>query len=152
MMVQTLFGEGVPRPAIACSVLCISIGTAISSFGELRSYPSLAPHLAETQRLGVGELHLNWTGISLMLLSIYSEAMRLMLTQRMLQKLHFHVLEGLYYTAPASAIWMLLLALVVELPRLPILHTLSVLREHWCAATMVALASLTYKPESSLDT
>ncbi len=41
-----------------------------------------------------------------MLLSVYCEAMRLMLTQRMLQKLDFHVLEGLYFMAPASAIWM----------------------------------------------
>ena len=64
MMVQTLFGEPFPRPAIAVTVLCISVGTAISSFGEL---------------------HLNWTGLCLMLLSVYCEAMRLALTQRMLQ-------------------------------------------------------------------
>ena len=130
MMVQTVFGEPFPRPAIALAVLCISLGTAVSSFGEL---------------------HLNWTGLCLMLLSVYCESMRLMLTQaraarpapsalspqaeqprppqrhgdvrrrprphltpcvrgvprlrpphsqRMLQKLEFHVLEGLYFMAP----------------------------------------------------
>lgn len=110
MMVQTLSGEPFPRPAVACTVLCISIGTAISSFGEL---------------------NLNWTGLCLMLLSVYCEAMRLMLTQRMLQKLQFHVLEGLYFTAPASALWMLILAAIVELPRFEGMKALHTMRQHW---------------------
>jgi len=110
MMVQTLSGEPFPRPAIAAAVLCISLGTAISSFGEL---------------------NLNWTGLCLMLLSVYCEAMRLMLTQRMLQKLDFHVLEGLYFMAPASAIWMLVLAAFVELPRLQTHRVLAALPQTW---------------------
>ncbi|KAL1526538.1 hypothetical protein AB1Y20_015247 [Prymnesium parvum] len=110
MMVQTIFGEAMPRPAVALTVLCISVGTAISSFGEMK---------------------LSLPGLFLMLLSVYCEAMRLMLTQRMLQKLHFHVLEGLYFTAPASAIWMLLLAAVVEIPRLKVGPVWLAISQHW---------------------
>mmetsp|Transcript_64944 Transcript_64944/g.115096 ORF Transcript_64944/g.115096 Transcript_64944/m.115096 type:complete len:176 (+) Transcript_64944:93-620(+) len=76
-------------------------------------------------------MKLSLPGLFLMLLSVYCEAMRLMLTQRMLQKLHFHVLEGLYFTAPASAIWMLLLAAVVEIPRLKLGPVWLAISQHW---------------------
>lgn len=65
-----------------------------------------------------------------MLLSVYCEAIRLILTQRMLQKLNFHVIEGLYFTAPVSAMWMLLLASVVEMHRLS-WDKFVIFLEHW---------------------
>ena len=55
MMVQSLFGEPLPSCRIASCVLLISLGTAISSFGE----------------------RMNLTGLLLMLGSVYCEATRL---------------------------------------------------------------------------
>ena len=98
MMVQALFGEPLPECKILAAVLMISLGTAISSYGEL---------------------NLNLTGLVLMLVSVYCEATRLLLTQRLLNNLNFHVIEGLYYMSPASAISAWAVAAVVELPRFP---------------------------------
>lgn len=95
MMVQSLFGEPLPTCRVASAVLMISLGTAISSFGEL---------------------HMSLTGMLMMLASVYCEATRLMLTQRMLKQMNFHVLEGLYHITPTSAICAALAALVFELP------------------------------------
>ncbi len=95
MAVQAVFGEPLPRCRIVAATLAISLGTAISSYGELR---------------------LSVTGLLLMLGSVYSEATRLMLTQKLLQRMDFHVIEGLYYLAPASALFALLLGAAVELP------------------------------------
>ena len=64
IMVQAVFGQAFPRPIAGLAVLMISLGTAISSYGEME---------------------LNLVGVSLMLASVYCEAMRLMLTQRLLQ-------------------------------------------------------------------
>ena len=64
IMVQAVFGQAFPRPIAGLAVLMISLGTAISSYGEME---------------------LNLVGVSLMLSSVYCEAMRLMLTQRLLQ-------------------------------------------------------------------
>ena len=71
MMVQSLFGEPLPSCRISAAVLMISLGTAISSYGEL---------------------NLSLTGLVLMLVSVYCEATRLMLTQRLLKHMNFHVL------------------------------------------------------------
>ena len=59
LMVQQVAGQAAPRLPTLVSVLMISVGTAIASYGEL---------------------HLNWTGVVIMLASVYSEALRLMLT------------------------------------------------------------------------
>ena len=75
----------------------ISVGTSISSFGEI---------------------DLNPLGVTLMLGSIYSEAMRLMLTQRLLQDLRLHVLETLYFVAPATLFWLLPLAYIFDVRRM----------------------------------
>lgn len=95
MMVQSFFGEPLPSCKVAAAVLMISFGTAISSFGEL---------------------HMNLVGLVLMLASVYCEATRLMLTQRMLKTMNFHVLEGLYRITPTAAACALLAALVFEYP------------------------------------
>jgi len=94
MTVQAMAGQGYPRPAVSMAVLMISIGTAVSSFGEI---------------------DLNLVGVVLMLGSIYSEALRLMLTQRLLQDMRLHVLETLYYLSPATLFWLAPLALTIDL-------------------------------------
>jgi hypothetical protein len=95
MMVQSLFGEPPPSCRIAAAVLMISFGAAVSSFGEM---------------------HLNLTGLVLMLSSVYCEATRLMLTQRLLSHMDFHVLELLYYLSPCSALVSVATALALEWP------------------------------------
>ena len=110
MMVQSLFGEPLPSCRIASCVLLISLGTAISSFGEL---------------------HMNLTGLLLMLGSVYCEATRLMLTQKLLLHMNFHVLEGLYYMSPASALCAFAVALVVEVPRFKMGPFLATLPQTW---------------------
>lgn len=97
IMVQSLFGEPLPSCRIAMAVLMISLGTAISSFGEL---------------------HLNLTGLILMLLSVYCEATRMVLTQRLLNDMNFHVIEGLYHISPVSAVLAFSIACVLELPKI----------------------------------
>ena len=62
-------------------------------------------------------MHMNLTGMLLMLGSVYCEATRLMLTQRLLNHMNFHVLEGLYYMSPASALCALAVAIVAEVPK-----------------------------------
>ena len=95
LMVQQVAGQAAPKLPTLLSVLMISVGTAIASYGEL---------------------HLNWTGVVIMLASVYSEALRLMLTQRMLTHKRFHVLVGLYHLAPTSAFFLAVLAAAVEAP------------------------------------
>jgi len=110
MMVQTMGGEPMPTCRIASVVLMISMGTAVSSFGELR---------------------MDFMGLGLMLASVYCEATRLMLTQRLLQHKNFHVLEGLYYISPASAICSLLIAAVMELHSLDSRAVIASLPSTW---------------------
>ena len=97
IMVQAFSGQGFPRPVAGFAVLMISIGTAISSLGEI---------------------DLNIVGLLLMLGSIYSEALRLMLTQRLLHDMRFHVLEGLYFLSPATLFWLAPLALMTDVRRM----------------------------------
>lgn len=110
MMIASLFGEPLPTCRVAGAVLMISLGTAISSFGEM---------------------HLNLTGLCLMLASVYCEATRLMLTQRLLLHKNFHVIEGLYYMSPASAMCALVVALVIEAPKFQARRVLNSLPETW---------------------
>lgn len=110
IMVQTMFGEPPPSCKIASAVLMISLGTAVSSFGEL---------------------NLNLTGLLLMLASVYCEAVRLMLTQRLLTHMNFHVLEGLYRISPSSALGALAVAAVIELPKFPRHRFLASLPHTW---------------------
>lgn len=75
--------------------MLISIGTAVASFGEL---------------------HLNLVGLALMILSVYLEATRLALTQRLMQRMELHVLEAVYYISPATSLCIFGLAAAFELP------------------------------------
>jgi len=120
IMVQALFGQGFPRPLAGMAVLMISVGTSISSFGEIDLHP---------------------LGVTLMLGSIYSEAVRLMLTQRLLQDMRLHVLETLYYLAPATLLWLLPLAYAVDVRRMNVAEVTAELSRTWhlfALATMLA--------------
>jgi len=110
IMVQALFGQAFPRPIAGVAVLMISLGTSISSFGEI---------------------DLNLLGVSLMLGSIYCEAMRLMLTQRLLQDKRMHVLETLYYLSPATLLWLMPLAYLVDVRKMDVPAVLAELPHSW---------------------
>lgn len=84
MMVQAIFGQQSPSSQTTGAVLMICIGTAISS---------------------AGELHMNVTGVMVMFGSIYFEAVRLILIKKLLGERKLHAIEGLYYIAPISALW-----------------------------------------------
>lgn len=53
-------------------------------------------------------------GISIMMLSAVTEAVRLVLTQYLLKQLQFGVIEGQYVLAPASAFWLFAASAVFE--------------------------------------
>ncbi len=86
----------IPSYATIGSVACICIGTALAS---------------------IGEASLNPIGLSLMLAAEVAEATRLVLTQKLLSNLKFGVVEGQYYMAPISALWLFSAAAFWELPR-----------------------------------
>ena len=111
MMVQVACGgEKMPSWRIGIALLMISVGTAVSSLGELR---------------------MNTTGLILMLLSIYCEATRLMLTQKLLKHRGFGVLEGLYYLSPASGLFALGASSLLERHKIDAELMLSKLPELW---------------------
>lgn len=89
-------GIEVPSTRVLLSVLVICLGTAVTS---------------------VGEGSLNMVGLALMLSAELAEAVRLVLTQKLLQNLRFGVVEGQYYLAPVSAVWLFTAAAVHEVPR-----------------------------------
>ena len=99
VVVLFLYLSGVEAPSrnVALSVLAMSAGTVISSFGEA---------------------HFNLTGFLIMCAAETSEATRLVLTQRLLCNLKFGAFEGLYLMAPICAAWMWGLALFLEVPKL----------------------------------
>ena len=57
----------------------------------------------------------NITGLLIMLMAEATEAIRLLMTQFLLQNLKFGVVEGQYVLAPASAFWLFLASAVFEL-------------------------------------
>ena len=97
MLFLYLSGVEAPSRNVALSVLAMSAGTVISSFGEA---------------------HFNLTGFLIMCAAETSEATRLVLTQRLLCNLKFGAFEGLYLMAPICAAWMWGLALFLEVPKL----------------------------------
>lgn len=63
-----------------------------------------------------GSTNMNVMGVIMMLTSSLAEASRLVLTQNVLSKLKFSVVEGQYFIAPAASMCLLLGALVFEVP------------------------------------
>mmetsp|Transcript_2777 Transcript_2777/g.2912 ORF Transcript_2777/g.2912 Transcript_2777/m.2912 type:complete len:358 (+) Transcript_2777:125-1198(+) len=86
--------ENPSRPVIL-SIMVISIGTATTC--------SFTPQL-------------NLLGLLVMFLAEVTEAVRLVLTQFLLQNLKFGVVEGQYVIAPASAFWLFLASAIYEFP------------------------------------
>ena len=91
-----LFAIETPSWRVLLSVVGICCGTAVASVGE-------------------GSLHP--LGLLLMLGAEVSEAMRLVLTQKLLQNLRFGVIEGQLWLAPTSALWLFAASAVHELPK-----------------------------------
>lgn len=90
---------GIGRPAstvVVASLLTISVGTCITCAGSAESWSII--------------------GFGMMLISMMMEGVRLSLTQFLLQDLKFNVFEGLYVLAPASAMWLSVATLIVEVP------------------------------------
>ena len=89
--------ESVSRELAHC-VCAITAGTLVASLG------------------GTGTLSL--LGLAAMFASEVAEALRLVLTQKLLRNMKFHPVEGLMYFAPACTLWLTLGALIFEVPRL----------------------------------
>ena len=81
-----LFGVETPTTNASLSVLAIGIGCALSSYGE-------------------GQFSL--VGVAWRSLGIFSEAMRLVLTQHLLKNHKLSVFESQYYLAPIGAAFLL---------------------------------------------
>jgi len=64
----------------------------------------------------LGSLTWNYTGLVIMIVSIFAESVRLALTQFFLQDLKLGVIEGMYYMAPASSFWLFLASIFLEAP------------------------------------
>lgn len=94
LLTSYLAGVEQPSEAVIFSVLVISLGTAATC--------SYTPEFSIV-------------GIFIMFLSELSEALRLTLTQFVLQNLKFGVVEGMYVLAPASAFWLFLASACFEM-------------------------------------
>lgn len=52
-----------------------------------------------------------------MIIAEFMEALKLVMTQKLLKSLEFSTVEGLYYLAPANLFWMACFAAFVEVPK-----------------------------------
>mmetsp|Transcript_39372 Transcript_39372/g.86565 ORF Transcript_39372/g.86565 Transcript_39372/m.86565 type:complete len:366 (+) Transcript_39372:244-1341(+) len=129
MLVQVLFGYAWPKPSHVAVVAAISAGTAIASLGEM---------------------HMDVVGLTVMFGSIYFEAVRLIMTKRLLGDKQLHVVEGLYYIAPASCFCVMLVALVIDAPRLDPELFLHNLPETWHIFLLVCVLGFAVNVSSFL--
>lgn len=95
-LLQGFYGLGYPRRQSAMAVLLISVCTAVTS---------------------IGEVHWSLRGMALLFASIYFEALRLILTQKLLDERKLHPLEALYYISPVSFLFTAAAAVLIDLPR-----------------------------------
>lgn len=65
-----------------------------------------------------GELNPSMIGLALMLLSEFTEAANLLLSQKLMQNQKFTVMEGIYFISPASVLCLFLMAAAWEWPRM----------------------------------
>uniref|UniRef100_A0A7S4F811 Sugar phosphate transporter domain-containing protein n=2 Tax=Chrysotila carterae TaxID=13221 RepID=A0A7S4F811_CHRCT len=96
LLLLYLTGTDSPTPRATAAVLFISLGCALSSYGEG---------------------HFDMVGVAFRCVGIFTEALRLVLTQRLLKHHKLNVLESQYHLAPIGASCLLLGASVAELPR-----------------------------------
>jgi len=97
LVLLCLSGIEVPSQRVALSVVGICAGTAIASLGE-------------------GSVTV--VGLSIMLAAEMSEAVRLVLAQKLLKNLKMGVIEGQFWMAPISVAWLFGGAALLELPRM----------------------------------
>jgi len=95
MLCAVLLKVQTPSIWVVYSVIVISFGTAMTC--------TFTPDA-------------NPMGLIIMFVSMLSEAIKLVLTQYMLQQLKFGVVEGQYILAPACAFWLFLASLIFEYP------------------------------------
>ena len=95
LAVLRLFDIETPTARTVQSILAIALGTAFTTMA--------APNLSVS-------------GLAMIFLSSFSEAGRLVLTQKLLVNSKFSVLEGQYFLAPVASACLLSLAAVLELP------------------------------------
>jgi hypothetical protein len=95
MITAYLAGIEKPSKPVIVSILVISVGTAATC--------SFTPQLSIL-------------GLFVMFLAEATEAIRLVLTQFLLQNLKFGVIEGQYVLAPATAFWLFLTSAFYEFP------------------------------------
>lgn len=93
LVCSTLTGLEFPSQMTILSIAVISVGTAVTS--------SFVPELSIV-------------GLGVMFMSELSEAIRLLMTQFLLQNLKFGVIEGQYVLAPAAAFWLGCAACIFE--------------------------------------
>ena len=97
MLCAVLLKVQTPSIWVVYSVIVISFGTAMTC--------TFTPDA-------------NPTGLIIMFVSMVSEAIKLVLTQYMLQQLKFGVVEGQYILAPACAFWLFLASSIFEYPQM----------------------------------
>lgn len=93
MLTAFITGLETPSIQVVSSIIVICLGTAFTC--------SFSPQL-------------NIFGILVMMLAEWAEAIRLVLTQFLLQNLKFGVIEGQYVLAPASALWLFAASFITE--------------------------------------
>lgn len=102
---------GLERPSfkIVVCVLVIAIGTCVASYGEV---------------------HLTFAGFACVIISEIAEAARLVLTQYLLVGRQYEPLEGLFYLSQASALWLSVLCIAIEVPAMLHTHTYTKIISH----------------------
>jgi drug/metabolite transporter (DMT)-like permease len=113
-----LFGVETPTTKASMAVLTIGVGCALSSYGE-------------------GQFSL--VGVAWRSLGIFSEAMRLVLTQHLLKNHKLSIFESQYYLAPIGASFLLVGALFNETGRAMKLDALATMAAHPMLFTASAL-------------
>lgn len=95
MLMLLLFATRLEKPNIMLisSIVIISFGTFLAAFGEIA---------------------FSWVGVFVMLTSEFFESTKLVCMQILLTNFKFSVIEGLYYMAPAAAIWLGIISVCTE--------------------------------------
>eukprot|EP00468_Gymnochlora_sp_CCMP2014_P002505 CAMPEP_0167759854 /NCGR_PEP_ID=MMETSP0110_2-20121227/11254_1 /TAXON_ID=629695 /ORGANISM="Gymnochlora sp., Strain CCMP2014" /LENGTH=334 /DNA_ID=CAMNT_0007646285 /DNA_START=52 /DNA_END=1059 /DNA_ORIENTATION=+ len=114
------FGIDYPSQQVVGSVFVICMGTLLS---------------------GSGEVKFNIMGVLCQVLAQVAEALKLVLTQKLLKNMKFDVVESLCYILPAATFWMFVAAALFELPKMNA-TTLAIVRENfyvWILAGFLAV-------------
>ena len=93
MTTAYLSGTENPNEPVILSVIIISLGTALTC--------TYTPSI-------------NFAGVAVQFIAEVCDAVRLVLTQYLLQNLNFGVIEGQYVLSPASAFWLFLFSFIFE--------------------------------------